>query len=210
MVAMRRAKRASDAFEKIEGNRVKFDEWADEYLTPGQCKFCKAEGFCPKLRKDALKIVAENAANWFENPADAETPLIPNAPNLMSPEQLGHILDGLETLEAWIKAVRSHAHAEAERGVQIPGYQLAEKVGNRTWLDENAAYGSLRKMGFEPDQLHVSKVISPAQADKLLGKRKDEIKALYHNPVRGTNLVSAAKSTRPAAKSKAEQNFEKL
>ena len=117
-------------------------------------------------------------------------------------------LDGLDMLEDWIKSLRGHAHAQAERGVMIPGYQLVDKIGNRAWKDEVKASEKLAALGFTEKQLHVSKFVSPAQADKLLGKRKEEIADLWEKPVKGTNLASCAKSTRPPAKNKIEAHFE--
>ncbi len=216
MKAMHRSKAALDEFEQIGGNRVRFDEWAEKWLTPGACKFCPAEGLCPKLRRQALSVSPETAQKWFEDPS-AETPLElaatvkANAPELQSPEALGHILDGLEMLEDWIKSVRSHAHAEAERGNPPTGWQLSDKIGNRKWAaDEAKVVADLKaKLKLTDEQIYQRKLSSPAQIEKIIGaKRKDEIKNMWSNPVTGTNLVSVAKSTRPAAKSKIEQHFE--
>ena len=205
MAAMRRSKRALDAFQEVGGDRSKFNEWAEKWLTPGACKFCRAESICPALRKKALAVISEKAAGWFEDPN--ATVVVPS-PVEMSPEALGHALDGLDMLEDWVKALRSYAHAQAERGVAIPGYQLVEKIGNRAWKDEGEAVKKLAELGLTEKQTHVSKFVTPAQADKLLGKRKDEIVDLWEKPVKGTNLVSVAKTTRPAAKNKIEQHFE--
>jgi hypothetical protein len=38
--------------------------------------------------------------------------------------------------------------------------------------------------------------VSPAQADKLLGKNKEKIASLYHKPVTGLNLVQEKKTSR--------------
>jgi hypothetical protein len=61
--------------------------------------------------------------------------------------------------------------------------------------------------------LEAPAVKSLAQIEKALGaKRKPELAklegVLWERPVRGTNLVSAAKTTRPAAKTKPQQFFE--
>ena len=59
--------------------------------------------------------------------------MLTNSVPAISPEELSHILDGLDMLEDWAKAVRAAAHTLAENGTQIPGYQLVEKIGNRKW-----------------------------------------------------------------------------
>ena len=221
MKAMRRSKRAFDEFQTINGDRVKFNEWAEKWLTPGACKFCRAEANCPALRKKALAVISEKAAGWFEDPN--ATVVVPS-PAEMTPETLGRVLDGLDMLEDWIKAVRGHAHAQAERGVTIPGYQLVDKIGNRIFgftiktddvvivapMTENEAIAVLKKVGLTDEQLWTKKLISPAAAEKIVGaKRKKEIEALTIKPVKGTNLASVAKSTRSPAQTSIEKNFER-
>ena len=213
LAAMKRSKQALDEFEQINGSRTLFDEWAAVWLKPGACKFCKAEGLCPALKKQALSITNEAVQGWFEDPNAVEKPK-PNQPDLLGPEDLGHILDGLDELESWIKAVRSHAHTQAERGVAIPGYQLVDKIGNRAWVETNEeklASALADKFSVEHADLYVDKLKSPAQIEKLVGaKRKAEVDALCHKPVKGTNLVSSAKTSRPPAKSRVESFMEEV
>jgi len=200
---MGRAKQAEEAYYASVNNSVLFDEWVDRWLTPGKCTFCRREGDCPKLRKIRL----EQASVFFE--PDTGKAEIRNQPGDMSPELIAQTLDLLPDIEAWIKAVRAHAHNVAEAGTDIPGYQLSEKIGNRKWNDENAAIAALREAGIDEDKVYVKKPVSPAQADKLLGaKRKDIIAPFVIREVTGTNLVSVEATTRPPAKSKAEQFIE--
>jgi Protein of unknown function (DUF2800) len=208
---MKLSRQAFDEFQTLGGNKILFEEWSEKWLTTGQCKFCRAEGFCPKLRKEALARVPAVAAKWFEE-IDLVQPDLSNTPRAASPEELARFLDGFEMLESWIKAVRAYAHSQAENGVEIPNYQLADKIGNRAWQDETQATLSLRNtLGLTKEQVFEEKLRSPAQIEKILGaKRKAEIEPLVHRPIRGTNLVAASKTTRPPAASKVETYFEKL
>lgn len=220
--AMGRSKQALDEFLAIMGRNTKnipdraaFEAWADKWLATGQCIFCPAKAICPKVRAEALATAGKNAEKWFETPGDASAVVVPE-PNLATPEQLGHWLDGFEMLEGWIKACRSHAHALAERGTAIPGYQLAEKIGNRAWIEKDEAkLATLIKRNFKlaNDEIFDKSVKSIAQIEKVLGsKRKGEMEAqkgkLWTNPIKGTNLVAASKTTRPPALSKPEAFFE--
>jgi ferredoxin len=202
---MQRAKDALDEFNALGDNRILFDEWADKWLTPGQCTFCTAKPICPALRKKALAAMPALAAKWHEDVTLTTPPTLTNLAKMGSPEELAHDLDGFDELEGWIKARRAFAHAEAERGNPPPGYGLVDKIANRCWSDEDAAAKALNQMGFRGEQILKSKLISPAQADKLLGKRKDEIASLIERPIRGTNLVRLDKTTRPAAKGLTER-----
>lgn len=204
LAKMRLSKQACDEYDAIGGNSVLFDEWAAKWLTPGKCSFCPAEGFCPAVRQKAL----DAAGVWLD---EAEQPRLANVPGEMSAEKLGQTLDMLELIENWIKAVRAHAHNMAERGVEVPGYQLVEKIGNRKWAadDEKVAADLAKVAGLTPDEIYERKLRSVAQIEKVLGaKRKDKISNMWMRPTTGTNLVSAAKSTRSAVKSKAEQFLE--
>lgn len=205
LAAMDRSKQAMAEYDAANGNSVVLDEWAEKWLNPGKCVFCPAEATCPKLRRAALDV----AKVWFDD--DTGAPQIGNKPSDMSPEVLAETLDLLDMLEGWIKAVRAYAHAQAEAGVAIPGYQLSEKIGNRRWIDDpNLAAIIHGEIGGSIDDLYEApKLKSPAQLDKLLGaKRKALIEPFVERPVTGTNLVSSAKTSRSPAKPKAEAYFE--
>lgn len=214
--SMKRARDALDEFEQIGGSRVLFDEWAEKWLQPGACKFCKAEGICPKLRNKALAIAPEAIQAWFEDPTLVTPPdAKANMPELLSPEERGHILDGLEMLEDFIKAVRASEHTRAERGDPAAGWQLSDKIGNRKFVekDEKKLVSLLgEKLNLKTEHLFApAKVKSPAEIQKMIGdKRKAEIDALCERPKTGTNLVSASKTTRPPAKSKVETFAEEV
>jgi hypothetical protein len=65
------------------------------------------------------------------------------------------------------------------------------------------------------DQVYERSVRSVAQIEKVLGaKRKEKLaaldKKLWEKPVKGTNLVSAGKTTRTAAKGLTERHNEKI
>ena len=208
LAAMQRSADAEREFAAIQGNRVKFDEWAEKWLATGQCTFCDARGVCPKFRSEALAPIPQKARKWFETPSDEAPPALSNAAMLLSLDELAHALNGLEAIEGWARAVREKAHNDAERGATIPGWILVQKIGNRAWIDEAKATATLGTVGIAPDKQYTKKLITPAQADKLLGKRKTEIADLWHKPVRGLNLVRADKTDRPAVAGKAVQHFE--
>ena len=209
--AMNRSALALEAFNMINGSRTMFDEWASKVLTPGNCTFCPALGICPAVRKKALSVAPEIAKTWFEDTTLETPPMLSNTVPALSPEELSHILDGIDALEDWAKAVRAAAHSLAEGGTTIPGYKLVEKVGNRKWAaDDEKIIADLKSViKLNEDQIFSKKLLSPAQIEKIIGaKRKEEIANMYHNPITGTNLVSEKKSTRPAVKAKLESFFE--
>jgi hypothetical protein len=218
--AMQRSKNALDEFRAIMGRNTKnipdrdaFEVWAEKWLATGQCIFCPAKAICPKVRTEALATAGKNAALWFEDVSDVSTVVVPEA-KLATPEQLGHWLDGFDLLEQWIKACRSRAHALAENGTTIPGWQLGEKIGNRAFIekDQQKLLAQIVEKLHLPltDALEPAQVKSVAQIEKTLGaKRKAELAALegvlWEKPKRGTNLVSVDRTTRPVALSSPER-----
>ncbi|HTP77728.1 MAG TPA: DUF2800 domain-containing protein [Rhizomicrobium sp.] len=203
---------AKREFEENDGNRVKFDAWAEKWLVPGNCTFCPNEGFCPALRKVALSVLPIDAQKWFEDPDAGALPDMSNSLKVTDPVELGHMLDGLERLEDWIRAVRALGHNQAEAGNPPKGWQLAEKIGNRAWIEQNADKHvvNLQGLGLKLPDIYVRKLASPAQIEAKLGKKKkDLLKPFFHNPVKGVNLVSCEKTTRPAAGSLSERFYEK-
>lgn len=205
---MNQSKQAEDALVTARDNSVLFDEWVSTYLKPGSwCYFCPNSGPCPAQKR----LVVQKAQLWLDQDGDEE-PVAKNRPSEMSPDALADTLDILPVIEQWVKDVRAYAHRRAEDGLAIPRYQLSDKIGNRKWgAEDDKVIDDLRKVvKLTDDQIfEPAKLRSVAQIEKVLGaKRKDEISNFWIRPLTGTNLVSAAKSTRPPAKSKADTYLE--
>lgn len=202
---MKRSKIAMDEYDACNGNTVLLDEWAKKWLTPGKCTFCPVEGTCPALKRGAMAV----AALWFD---DFDQPRIGNSALETDPESMARDLDMIPMLEDWIKARRAFAHSQAESGVEIPGYQLADKIGNRKWNLPEASIAEALKQeaGLTEADIHVDpKVKSPAQIEKVLGgKRKALIEPFVTREVTGTNLVSVSATSRPAAKTTVDKFFQ--
>lgn len=196
--AMKRSAKAAADYAKIAGD-VTREQWADLYLKAGEhCTFCPAAGFCPALEKRAV----EAAGVWFD---DLDRPQLSNTPDGLSPEKLAQTLDMAGMIQDWLNACRALATRLAETGVEIPGYQLSDKIGNRKFTDLNAVKTLLiTKGGLAADEIYAEpKFKSPAQIEKALGAKRlkpiaTEFEALVSRPVTGTTLVSKAKTTKPA------------
>jgi hypothetical protein len=80
-------------------------------------------------------------------------------------EKIGEYLAQADLLEEWIDAVRVLAYDMLENNVKVPGYKLVAKRGTRQWVSDNAA------VNFLGDKAYEKKVISVAQAEKLVGKK---------------------------------------
>ncbi len=78
----------------------------------------------------------------------------------------------LPMLEDWAAAVRAHAQAKLERGEEVAGFKLVAKRANRSWVDEQETkQWLLAQPTLHPDEYMVTKLKSPAQIEKLVGKK---------------------------------------
>lgn len=159
--------------------------------TPGekQCRFCKAQASCPALAQHIISV----ATDGF----DEITPETVVNPAEISMERLGTLLGSLELIRSWCNAVEDRAKAlMLEEHVEIPGFKVVAGRGSREWTDEAAAEKALkRKLGAK--NIYSKKLLSPAQAEKLLGKH-DKIITTYVNKRDGAPTVAPLSDKRPA------------
>jgi hypothetical protein len=181
--------------------------WVEDYLNPGNhcaSSFCKARATCPALQKAAL----DAAGVWFDK---KDVPQLANTPDKLMPEDIAKFLDAADMIEGWVNAVRAYGHRQAEMGVVIPNYVLTPKQARRKFREDVTARTLAERTGRTPDDfLGTPKLITPAQADKVLGKEKDKISGLWSAESSGTNLCRAEKTTRAAVKPKLTQLLDLL
>jgi len=127
-------------------------------FTPAEdaCRWCRAAPTCRALADHAMAI----ARQAFAQPP----PVLTNA-------EVGELLARLPIVEQWAGKLREHAFAELSAGAEVPGWKLVEGRANRAWSDESTAAGRLVAAGATDDQIFVRKLISPTQAEKVLGRK---------------------------------------
>lgn len=153
-------------------------------VVPGkkQCGFCPARRTCPKLTENMHAIVAADF----------------NAITGYDVNDLAKGLGMIESVKAKIKAMEEFAYAEAERGVQIPGWKLVDKRATRKWIDTAAVVKWAQENAIDPYETPDLK--SPAQLEKGLKKpMKDALAAFVEKKSSGHALVPSS-DDRPAAK----------
>ncbi len=151
--------------------------------TGKHCKWCPAAITCPKLN-----AVASGAA--------ATSPDDSNIDELLS---LANVLDD------WIKEVRAYAHKCVEGGQRLDSWKLVDKVARRQWVDEEKAAEALLTLDCQHSDLYTQKLLTPAQAEKLVGKGNlpgELVKSVSS----GTTLVSRD-DKRPEVETERFMNF---
>lgn len=176
-----------------------------EQLQPGDwCRWCPAKATCPRLHFEAL----EQARKDF-----GSLPLL-ESPGKLSKERLLFWLEHAKTFEDWIDSLRDHAKERLEAGEELEGWKLVESIGNRRWgSSEEEVAAALKKAGFKKKDLFETRLLSPAQVEKVApaslkkSEAKDVVDALTVRPALGLSLVPA-KDKRPAvSRSRPEDDF---
>ena len=97
--------------------------------------------------------------------------------DILDVAQIASYLKKADTLEQWIADLRGLAHQVLDVGKPIPGYKLVAKRATRQWVDDDEALVAMMNEGIPEDELIVSKIVSPAQAEKVLKKHGKQLPA---------------------------------
>ena len=142
----------------------------DAPVIPGekQCMWCRAKGICPALAKQALQVAQEDFKDFSNIKPDQVV-------DSVSIEKVAKVYEQLPLLKSFIKAVEARVFNELALGNKVNGYKLVKGRRSRAWADELKIVRQLKKLGVDPYAL---KLISPAQAEKLLDKeQKKEVQS---------------------------------
>lgn len=152
----------------------------DAPLVPGesQCKFCRAKGSCSALAGNVMKevgimfqpVVSQNPLDVAQQSADKD-------PATMNDDQIRQIMEAAPLMRQLLEAVEKEAQRRLEAGTPIPGLKLVNGRGSRAWsLPEEEMAEKLVKMGIPKSSIYVTKLVSPAQAEKLVWEKRDGTK----------------------------------
>jgi hypothetical protein len=120
----------------------------DAPLAQGEhCRWCAAKPICPQMTGAVDRAIKQQVIN-------------------MDVDTLAKYLHTADLLEEWIKDLRALAFGLLEKGADVPGYKIVQKQARRQWVDEANAAKVLGEDFVE------TVLLSPAQAEKLLKKRK--------------------------------------
>ena len=118
--------------------------------------------------------------------------------DILNVEQISTYLRQADMLEQWITDVRSLAHQILEAGKPLPGWKLVPKRATRQWVDEDKAFVAMLNDGIPEDELLISKVVSPAQAEKVLKKHGKQLPADQVVAVSTGSTLAPESDPRPA------------
>lgn len=142
-------------------------EMKDAALIPGakQCQFCNAKESCPALQKTAQEIIPVGT--------DLTVHL-----NSLTPLDRKVLYEKLLIAKSWVGEIVAKIEVQSlYHGMQISGYEQGTKRGKREWIDPDRAHIALKqlciKKGKNANDLIQTLLLTPPEAEKLVGKAKD-------------------------------------
>lgn len=192
------------AHDILEGN-PKFKELT---FAPSDkaCQWCPAKGFCT-ARQASFAADLEPLAEI----TDTVPTLLPAKAVTM--KQLCAILKHKDAIVKWLNDAEDYAHSCLSTGRAIPGYKLVmSRAGNRYWSNpKEAAKLLLETSVLRKSEVIEEKVISVAEAEKLLGKHKfnTELTNLISRPP-GRPVIAPESDKRPSCLIDGKTEFESL
>ena len=174
-------------------------------IVPGVwCQFCKIKTTCKVRAEAVLETVVEDFVNLD---AINGSEVLQSA--VLTNDQMAHILPKLDMIKAWCTDLEVRAVREILQGHQVGDYKLVEGRSNRKWRDESNAEAALRECKLKVSEIFKSTLISPTEAEKLLGKKHPVIISQVIKP-RGKPKLAPGSDKRPAMVISAEDEFADL
>lgn len=134
-------------------------------------------------------------------------PLLEDPESSIAETDDGHLavlMESVDLIEGWCKAVRAEVERRLLAGTAVPGYKLVQgRQGNRAWSDVEAAEALMKTFRLKREEMYDFVLISPTTADKLaaseaIGKKQwPKLEALITR-ADGKPSVAPASDKRPA------------
>lgn len=160
----------------------------DAEFNPGekQCQWCKAKATCTALAAFTSDVIM----NQFDE-VDELT-----AVNRLTDEQLGKALAAKKLIISWLDAVEDVVVERLGSGVAFDGYKLVAGKSNRQWSNEGAVENDIYELLGE--EAYTKKLVSPAQAEKIVGKKRASEIAKFVVKPQGRPTLVKSDDPRPA------------
>jgi len=169
-------------FEIELARAVKLAQTSDAPIKDGShCRWCAAKPTCP-LKTGEVERVQKIAIQAIDK------------------TKLSEYLVVADALEDWIKDVRALAHQILDSGAPVPGFKLVSKRATRQWkLNKDETMQALFKMELNFDDIFSKpELLSPAQVEKVLKKRKLELPDDLVMAISSGTTMASESDPRPA------------
>ena len=163
-----------DPFKTAEFTPAELKDWLDETLVPAitnaenrdttlnpskeACQWCLVKNTCIARRE----MASETAEQVFACHA--------KLPHNTDQDEIRSILERASDLRQYLSDIENHVANQIINGIAFPGYKMVAGRTNRKWKDPAVMLEYAHTIGYSTHDMSVSKVMSPAQATKKVGK----------------------------------------
>jgi hypothetical protein len=162
-------------FEQTLVKAVKIAQQPDAPLKHGDhCRWCAAKPVCPIMTGAVDRAVALKMEK-------------------IDVDKIGAYLHNADLLEDWIKDLRALAEEMMKKGKPVTGWKMVPKRATRSWVKEEDAKVVLLQH-LKESEVMVTKLISPAVAEKLMKKLPDGLTVA----ISSGNTIAPESDPRPA------------
>jgi hypothetical protein len=153
-----------------------------------QCRFCKAKASCKAL------------ADYTESIIMADFDDLENMPkaNTLTDDQMRVALEAKPLIEGWLSAIEAQVRDRLQSGGDFPGYKLVEGRSLRQWVDDPDTVETTLTDLLDQHAFVEPKLVSPSQAEKLLGKKNKSLIADLIVKPSGKPTLAPISDKRPA------------
>ena len=149
------------------------------------CRFCPHAGRCRTLTKTCTEYITTHGMK-------AGVPVL-------APWEVAEVLAMEPLVTLWLKRVKDQALTTLLDGGEIPGFKAVEGRGSRAWADELEVAAEMEKHGVSREDYTKTEMLSVAQMEKALGKKKvAELVGGHIVKTTGAPTVAPMSDKRPA------------
>ena len=126
---------------------------------PGEhCRFCPHAGRCRALMKFCTEFVTTHGMRVG----------VP----VLAPWEVAEALTMEPMVSLWLKRVKEQALTTLLSGGDVPGYKVVAGRSTRDWADNLEVAEALKKAGYGVEEITETKLLSPYNMERTLGKKK--------------------------------------
>lgn len=165
----------------------------------------------PGVQDIATRLAASHVEVVSVGLPDMNQVLAARDPNQMSDGQLRQLMEAAPLVNQLLDGVKKEIERRLHAGKAVPGFKLVQGNGRREWAlsEEEMAEKLTKSLGIPKSAIYISKLVSPAQAEKLVWDKKGEATTLsanqkkkieteYVRKIPGSPVVASESDPRPA------------
>lgn len=147
------------------------------------CRWCRVKSTCKARRDFAVELAETVFSTYAKLPSD------------VSKEEITALLPKAKELRAYLADLEAYAVQQIMAGEDIPGFKLVAGRSLRGWKNSKDMLTFTDCLGYSEMDMSTVKLMSPAQAEKKLGKKiskETKFQNLIHKPEGKPTLVPEA------------------